>query len=125
MVINGEQAITMPQEGSRVQFENYHKQIPLPFVIYADFEAITDKVSGCQLNNAKSYTNKYQKHTSCSYGYKVVCCYDDKYSKPSRHSRLPRNVISVSVSIRKQISRLGIIVTSPASIEDQHIRTVI
>ena len=29
-----------------------------------------------------SYTDKYQKHTGCSYGYKLVCCYDDKYSKP-------------------------------------------
>ena len=23
----------------------------------------------------------YQKHTDCGYGYKVVCCYDDKYTK--------------------------------------------
>ena len=53
-----------------------------PFVIYADFEAITGKISGCEPNNVKSYTNQYQKHTSCSYGYKLVCCYDDKYSKP-------------------------------------------
>ena len=48
MVINGEQAIRMPKEGSIVQFQNYHKQMPAPFVIYADFEAITEKVSGCQ-----------------------------------------------------------------------------
>ena len=24
----------------------------------------------------------YKKSTDCVYGYKVVCCYDDKYSKP-------------------------------------------
>ena len=54
----------------------------MPFVIYADFEAITEKISGCQPNNDKSYTEAYQKHTDCGYGYKVVCCYDDKYSKP-------------------------------------------
>ena len=29
----------------------------------------------------KSYTNKYQKHVACSYGYKLVCV-DDKFSKP-------------------------------------------
>ena len=23
-----------------------------------------------------------RKHKDCGYGYKVVCCYDDKYSKP-------------------------------------------
>ena len=50
--------------------------MPVPFVIYADFEAITEKAQGRQPSNAKSYTDKYQKHTGCSYGYKVVCCYD-------------------------------------------------
>lgn len=54
----------------------------MPFVIYADFEAITEKISGCQPNDDKSYTNAYQKHTDCGFGYKVVCCYDDKYSQP-------------------------------------------
>ena len=40
------------------------------------------KIHGCLPNNEKSYTEAYQKHTDCGYGYKVVCCYDDKYSKP-------------------------------------------
>ena len=71
MVINGEQAIKMPKEGSKVQFQNYHKQLPVPFVLYADFEVVTEKVSGCQPDDAKSYTDKYQKHTGFSYGYKV------------------------------------------------------
>ena len=29
-----------------------------------------------------NHTYSHQKHTDCSYGYKVVCCYDDKYCKP-------------------------------------------
>ena len=69
-------------EAPLLKFNNFHKQQPVPFVIYADFEAITEKISGCQPNNNKSYTEAYQKHTDCGYGYKVVCCYDDKYSKP-------------------------------------------
>ena len=80
--INGKQAINMPKKGDKVFFKNYHKQLPVPFVIYADFEALTEKIQGCQPNNEKSYTEAYQKHTDCGYGYKVVCCYDDKYSKP-------------------------------------------
>ena len=80
--INGIQAINMPEKGDKVYFKNHHKQLPVPFVIYADFEAITEKIHGCQPNNEKSYTEAYQKHTDCGYGYKVVCCYDDKYSKP-------------------------------------------
>ena len=67
----------MPKEGSMVQFKNHHKQMPVPFVIYADFEAITEKVSGFQPDDAKSFTNKYQK----------LCCYDDAYSKPVKIRR--------------------------------------
>ena len=29
----------------------------------------------------RSYTEAYQTHEDCGYRYKVVCCYDDKYSK--------------------------------------------
>ena len=64
-----------------LKFQNFHKQLQVPFVIYADFEAITEKVQDCLPNNEESYTESYQKHTDCSYGYKVVCCYDDnKYN---------------------------------------------
>ena len=80
--INGEQAIKMPEPGSKIAFTNYRKQLPAPFVIYADFEAITEKVS-----QKKSHTEQYQKHTACGYGYKVVCCYDDNFSKPIKIHR--------------------------------------
>lgn len=80
--INGTQAIKMPDKSNNIlKFNNFHKQLPVPFVIYADFEALTDKVSGCKPNTEKSFTQAYQKHTDCGYGYKVVCCYDDKYTK--------------------------------------------
>ena len=83
MVINSKQAIRMPQKGKNtLQFQNHHSQMQVPFVMYADFEAITEKVQGCQPGSTKSYTDKYQKHTGWSYGYKVVCCYDDTYTKP-------------------------------------------
>ena len=81
--VNGTQAVKMPDKDKNIlKFNNFHKQQPVPFVIYADFEAITEKISGCQPNDDKSYTNAYQKHTDCGFGYKVVCCYDDKYSQP-------------------------------------------
>ena len=42
IVISGKQAIKMPNEDeNRVEFINHKKQIPVPFVIYADFEDIT------------------------------------------------------------------------------------
>ena len=72
----------MPKEGENIlKFNNFHKQQVVPFVIYADFEAITKKVQSCKLNDDKSYTEAYQTPEDCGYGYKVVCCYKDKYSK--------------------------------------------
>ena len=71
----------MSEKGSKVEFSNHFKQLPVPFVINADFEAITEKVGGC-VPETKSFTKLYQKHIGCGYGYKVVCCYDDKFSKP-------------------------------------------
>ena len=83
LTINGVQAINMPKQGENIlKFNNFHKQLPVPFVIYADFEAITKKVQGCKRSEEKgSYTEAYQTHEDCGSAYKVVCCYDDKYSK--------------------------------------------
>ena len=79
------QAINMPKQGENIlKFNNFHKQLPVPFVTYADFEAITKKVQGCEQNEEmkkRSYTEAYQTHEDCGCGYKVVGCYDDKYSK--------------------------------------------
>ena len=80
--LNGTQAVKMPDKDNNIlKFNNFHKQQAVPFVIYADFEAITEKISGCKPNDDKSYTEAYQKHRDCGYGYKVVCCFDDKYTK--------------------------------------------
>ena len=82
LAINGTQAIRMPPDGSRIYFKNHQKMLPVPFVIYADFEAITEKIDSCQPSDGKSYTTTYQSHQACGYGYKLVCRYDKRYSKP-------------------------------------------
>ena len=81
IVVNGKQAVRMSKKGSSVQFKNIHKQLPASFVIYADFEALTQKIDRCQPDDNKAYTEKYQKHVDCGYAYKLVCCYNDKFSK--------------------------------------------
>jgi len=81
IAINGKQVIEMPKKGSAITFKNYHKQLPVPIVIYADFEAVSQKIDSCQPNDENSFSEKYQKHKDSGYGYKLVC-YDDKYSKP-------------------------------------------
>ena len=73
----------MPGKDNNIlKFNNYDRQLPTPFIIYADFEALTEKIQGCHQDGNRSYTEAYQKHKDCGYGYKVVCCYDDQYSKP-------------------------------------------
>ena len=90
IVINGKQAIKMPNEDeNEVEFVNHRKQVPVPFVIYTDFEAITKKNKKYDVNESKdnsnvSYTKAYQTHVDCGYGYKVVCHYDWKLSKRSK-----------------------------------------
>ena len=72
----------MSKADDTVYFKNYHKGPAAPFVIYADFEVTNEKVHRYQPNSDKSYAELYQKHKDCGYGYKVVCHYDDKHSKP-------------------------------------------
>ena len=37
--------IEMPKEGeNKLAFQNWHKQPPAPYVIYADFEAVVIKI---------------------------------------------------------------------------------
>ena len=102
--VNGTQAIKMPQKDNNIlKFNNFHKQQPVPFVIYADFEAITEKIHGCRQNNESSYTEAYQKHTDCGYGYKVVCCYDDKYTKPIQIYRGEKAVYKFMENILEEV----------------------
>ena len=72
--INGKQSADV--EKGIIELENYFKQLPVPFKIYADFE--------CNLRDVEiyegSYTKKYHEHVSCSYAYKNVCI-DDRFSK--------------------------------------------
>ena len=49
--INGKQSVKI--EKGIIEFENYFKQIPVPFKIYADFE--------CNLKDVKSYEGSYTK----------------------------------------------------------------
>ena len=42
--VNGKQAIKVPEKDNNVlRYNSFHKQLPVPFVICTDFEAITKK----------------------------------------------------------------------------------
>ena len=52
----------MPPRNTKLCFQNYFKQLPIPFVVYADFECFTKPMNTCSPNPEDSYTYSYQKH---------------------------------------------------------------
>ena len=93
------QAIEMPAEGTVTKFKSFRETVKIPFVIYADLESILEKLtvveeqssymqdSDMSASQEQENTEKLQKHVACSYGYKVVCCYDESMSKPFKMYR--------------------------------------
>ena len=55
--INGKPSVKL-EEGT-IEFENYFKQIPVPFKIYADFE--------CNLEGVESYEGSYTKNIKITF----------------------------------------------------------
>ena len=69
-----------------IKFKNCHKQLAVPFKIYANFECNVKKVKisdkSSDRNDNVSFTEKYQDHIPCSFAYRVVCV-DDIFNKPT------------------------------------------
>ena len=65
-----QQIYTMPPEGSKLKFRNVRHQARFPFVIYADFEALT--VPCTRTNSDTELANCYQQHDPISVGLKLV-----------------------------------------------------
>jgi len=79
--INGTQKTSLPSEKDKtLEFVNHKKQLKVPFIIYADFESITEPIHIAESDPQKSQTCGYQLHTPCSFAYKVVCI-DNKYTQ--------------------------------------------
>ena len=54
--------VDMPPKNKFIHFKNYYKQLPIPFVVYADFECFTKPMNSCSPNPKDSYNYNYQKH---------------------------------------------------------------
>ena len=79
IVFNGKQGIKMPAIRT-ITSSNSKTFINRCHYILMLILRLSEKIQGCLPNDIESYTKSYQKHTDCNYGYKVVCCYDDKYT---------------------------------------------
>ena len=68
--------IEMPEEGKNIlSFQNHNKKMKVPFVIYADFEALVRKILGCERGPEREQTSNTEKaewHEACGYAYRVV-----------------------------------------------------
>ena len=53
----------------------------VPFVVYADFEALVKPIVGNEPDSGTSFTNPYQKHKPCGFCYHIECFDDESYSQ--------------------------------------------
>ena len=71
--------IELPKEGTMLKFKNHFHAEKVPFIIYADTEALIKNIQNCNPNPGKSYTKKYQKHEPISFSYYIKCFNDNVY----------------------------------------------
>ena len=66
------QAVKMPEEGKNfLQFDEYQKTYPVPFVIYADFETFISPVENPS-ENSNANTQILSEHIPCGFCYVVI-----------------------------------------------------
>ena len=107
--------VEMPEEGkNKLIFQNHHKQLPAPYIISADFEALTTKIEGPELDPTKSNTQRTQRHNkACSYSYIVVRC--DGQTEPIFEYRGPNEAEHVLESLQEGECKIkGVLADSKA-----------
>ena len=71
----------------RCRFTNIQKQLPAPFVVYADFESVLKPLSDMDTTQGVEEGGEppivpYQKHVACSFSYKIVSSVISDFYKP-------------------------------------------
>ena len=94
----------MPEEGTKLTFQNWHKQLSAPYVIYADFEALTTKIDGPEHDPTQSNTQKTQLHEACGFSYIVVRC--DGQTEPPVVYRGPNTAEKFLEGLQEEEKRL-------------------
>ena len=72
-------------------FNNYHKQLPVPFVVYADFECFTKPVNTCSPNPEDSNNYNYQKHELSGFCFYIKGIDPNTMFKPIIYTKTKRN----------------------------------
>ena len=71
--------VEIPKPKTFLHFKNHYKQLPIPFVVYADFECFTKPMNSCSPNPKDSYNYNYQLHEPSGF------CFYVKGIVPSIH----------------------------------------
>ena len=104
--------VEMPEKGkNKLTFVNHQKQLPAPFMIYADFEALTKRIEGLQLNPVWNGTQKTQHHKACSYCYIVVKC--DGQTKLPVEYRGPSAAEHFLQALREEEQKIKLVLANP------------
>ena len=76
------------EENNTLSFNNYNKSMRVPFVIYADFEAFTQKLDDDKpRDNKSSYTSQYEKHSPSGFCYYIKCSFDESYDQKVMYTK--------------------------------------
>ena len=100
--------IKMPKPNTMLYFKNYHKQLPIPFVVYADFECFTKPMNTCSPNPKESYNYNYQKHEPSGFCFYIKGIVDKKikpiiYTKTSEDEDISKVFVEKLVEVTKEI----------------------
>ena len=90
--------VRMPEKGTKLVFKKYNRRMRVPFIVYADFEALPEGISTCQPSDSDSYTNKYQKHKPCGFCYYIKCFNDELFLPVLRHYTITHEDESVGMA---------------------------
>ena len=101
-------AVKMPEPNTMLYFKNYHKQLPIPFVVYADFECFTKPMNTCSPNPKDSYNYNYQKHEPSGFCFYVKGVVDKKikpiiYTKTSEDEDISKVFVEKLAEVTKGI----------------------
>ena len=76
------------EENNTLSFNNYNKSMRVPFVVYADFEAFTQKLDDDKpRDNNSSYTAQYEKHSPSGFCYYIKCSFDESYDQKVMYTK--------------------------------------
>ena len=97
--------VKMPKKGTKLDFRNHQRRMRVPFVVYADFEALPEGISTCAPNGNESYTNQYQKHKPCGFCYYIKCFNDKLFPPVLRHYTITHKDESVGMAFVNSLEK--------------------